>query len=240
MTAEKAPGAALAAALVAAQRAARAVGKVAKNAHHGYRYASSEAIIEEAREALSASGLAFVRVSSEVTWEEAVTVESAKGKRTQRTGSVVAHYSLIHGESGESLACSAVTPCVAESGRPEDKAVAAALTYSLGYMLRDLLLLPRVEEEQVDQRDDRDRSTRAAKPLAFPTHAAKNVNVQIPDLAAKTVASLGTAVDESEVDAIVSAAREIAADDEWGASTMAEVKRAKDAALARVRGAVAT
>jgi lysozyme len=40
--------------------------------------------------------------------------------------------------------------------RPLDKAVATAMTYNLGYFLRGLLLLPRVEEgTDVDQRDDR-------------------------------------------------------------------------------------
>src|SRR5258707_6928030 len=46
------------------------------------------------------------------------------------------------------------TPIVEDKSRPMDKAVATALTYNLGYTLRGLLLLPRVEDE-VDQRDDR-------------------------------------------------------------------------------------
>ena len=48
------------------------------------------------------------------------------------------------------------TPIIPDKGRPMDKAVATARTYALGYMLRDLLLLPRVEPSaDVDARDDR-------------------------------------------------------------------------------------
>ena len=142
-------------ALVAAQTSAAAVGKDAKNSHQGYKYASSEAIITEARVALNSAGLAVYRVASSVEWEPATVVESRNGPKTIRIGKVLCTYNLAH-VGGETLVLHSETPCVTEAGRPEDKAVATALTYSLGYFLRDLLLLPRVEEgHEVDQRDDR-------------------------------------------------------------------------------------
>jgi hypothetical protein len=45
-------------------------------------------------------------------------------------------------------------PFAEEKGRPLDKALAGALTSSLGYWLRSLLLVPR-DDEEMDKRDDR-------------------------------------------------------------------------------------
>ena len=48
-------------------------------------------------------------------------------------------------------------PIIPEKGRPWDKAHAGALTSSLAYFLRDLLLMPRVEEGTDMDSGDRDR-----------------------------------------------------------------------------------
>lgn len=125
-------------ALVQAQKIARAVGKDKSNSFHRYKYASAEAMIEEARGALAESGLAFRCIDSLVLLGEIPLLRLT--------------YSLSH-ISGESEAITSTTPIIEEKGRPLDKAVATAKTYDLGYTLRGLLLLPRVEEE-VDQRDD--------------------------------------------------------------------------------------
>ena len=45
-------------------------------------------------------------------------------------------------------------PIIEDKGRPLDKALAGALTTSLAYYLRDLLLIPKQDENQVDKRDD--------------------------------------------------------------------------------------
>ena len=65
-------------------------------------------------------------------------------------------------------------PVLPEKGRPIDKAEAGARTYALSYFLRDLLLIPRVDEgSDVDQRDDRDRSGRATAPRPAAVPAPK-------------------------------------------------------------------
>lgn len=144
-TTTNAPLALLSTALVAAQSSCAAVEKGNKSGQ-GYKYASAENMISEARVALNSSGLALLRVASHVTWNDTL----PDGKT--RIGSVFCDYLLVH-TSGESLALSSETPAIVQAGRPDDKAVATALTYSLGYFLRDLLLLPRVEEgTDVDQR----------------------------------------------------------------------------------------
>lgn len=131
------------AALVRAQQAAQAVEKDSRNDFHRYAYASAEDMIAEGRRALSSAGLALFPLVQDVLHggeasEDALTSE----------------YLLIH-ESGESVSLKTITPIIPEKGRPADKAVATAKTYDLGYTLRGLLLLPRVEKgAQSDERDD--------------------------------------------------------------------------------------
>lgn len=135
----------LGAALVIAQRYARGVEKDSKNQYHQYKYASAEAIIEEAREALSHAGIA----ASQTGWRVVESNDPAKCAK------LIVDYLVEHDASGEKRTCTTETSIVPEKGRPQDKAEATALTYSLGYFLRGLLLLPRVEEgSQVDERRD--------------------------------------------------------------------------------------
>ena len=137
----------LARALAAAQARARSVEKDATNTFHRYAYASAEAILGEAKLALEGSGIAVVPTSDTV---ERVGPEPS----TLELRRVV---TLVH-QDGESLALATVWPIVPDKGRPLDKAVASARTTSLAYLLRDLLLMPRVAEgEDMDHnaRDDR-------------------------------------------------------------------------------------
>ena len=62
-------------------------------------------------------------------------------------------FELCHPASGESQTDKADFPAQLKKGTPLDKAVAAALTTSLAYWLRDLLLIPRVDHE-MDKRND--------------------------------------------------------------------------------------
>jgi hypothetical protein len=132
----------LAAALIAAQRDLKAVHKGSENAFHRYRYASAEDMMSACRQALHAQGLA----ARSTRW-------SIESDETHRW--VVASYELIH-ESGEVEQYPMATkwPFQEEKGRPLDKALAGALTSSLGYWLRSLLLVPR-DDEEMDKRDDR-------------------------------------------------------------------------------------
>lgn len=135
----------IAAALVTAQKAAHAVEKGSKNTFHRYAYASAEDVIEASRKALAAGDLALLPLGYEVS---------------EDCGRLRARYALLHA-SGDKLELSSETPVVPEKGRPLDKAVATAKTYDLSYLLRGLLLLPRVEEgTEVDARDDRGHDPR--------------------------------------------------------------------------------
>lgn len=140
--------AALYAALSRAVAKAQAVAKDSANDYHRYKYASAEALIEEARVPLAAEGICVLPGA----W-----ALSPTGREDGYFANVIVTYRVAHKDGG-SVDCSASTPAIREKGRPEDKAVATALTYSLGYFLRSLLLLPRVDaEHDVDQRDDREQ-----------------------------------------------------------------------------------
>jgi hypothetical protein len=166
----KAIGQKLATALIAAQKTAKAVGKDAENTFHHYAYASAEAVIAEARSALSGAGLAVVTAS----WHA---MASPAGE------SLAVTYLLIH-DSGESMSFVTETAVVPEKGRPLDKAQATALTYSLSYFLRGLLLLPRVEEgTDADQRDDRGTPARTRAPAASMQEEVASARTKIANTA---------------------------------------------------------
>ena len=139
----------LASALLAAQKALPSVGKDAKNSFHHYSYVSAEAMIGACREALHGAGLTVRRAG----W---------KFDGTPEGGIVNSTFVLSHGPTGESVSDEIAWICVPEKGRPIDKAMAGALTSSLGYYLRDLLLVPREDESEMDRRDDRTYEPRKA------------------------------------------------------------------------------
>jgi len=150
MTTESKPT--LAAALARAQQRCKAAPHDARNVHHNYDYTSSEAVIGEAKNALAESGLALVPLVSDLHTAEGV---------VQR----VRRFLLLH-QGGESLELTTIWPVVeVKGGRPLDKAVATADTASLAYLLRDLLLMPRVEPAaEMSAREDRPAPARPSKP----------------------------------------------------------------------------
>lgn len=141
----------LATALLAAQRALPSVTKDAKNSFHHYSYVSAEGMIGACREVLHGAGLAVRRAG----W---------KFDGSPEGGIVTSTFILTHAASGEAASDEVTWPAIPEKGRPLDKALAGALTSSLGYYLRDLLLVPREDEAEMDRRDDRTYEPRKAAP----------------------------------------------------------------------------
>ena len=136
-------GAKMAAAMLMAQNDLRSVAKDATNAHHKYAYVSAEAMIGAARAALHRAGLVLMRTGWQVV-----------DGNDQRPSLVLCDYVLMH-TSGEIMKFESLPWYVIEqNGRPIDKALAGALTTSMSYFLRDLLLIPKLDGEEVDQRDD--------------------------------------------------------------------------------------
>lgn len=147
------------AALLVAQSALNSVGKDAKNQFHKYSYTSAEGMIGACRDALHGAGL----VARRTTWKIDPTIGEF--------GILISTMVVAHPESGVTLSDEIVWAIVPEKGRPFDKAMAGALTSSLNYWLRDLLMVPR-EDETMDSRDDREYTPRSpARPAPAPTPA---------------------------------------------------------------------
>jgi len=127
-------------ALVAAQQKMRGVAKDSTNTFHQFKYASADDVIAASRVALNGEGLAVVRSWKITVNELGVWVDS--------------DFVLVHegGTSSTFAACS--FPALEGKGRPLDRAIAISLTSSLGYFLRDLLLIPKPDDESMDRRDD--------------------------------------------------------------------------------------
>ncbi len=141
----------LAAALAKAQQ------KVRKVAHDGavdypgrggrvsYAYTTSEAIIEAAKDPLSEAELALLPLEETLNGHE---------KEGLNRFELECKFLLLH-SSGESLPLVRHWPVCPDQGRPLDKATAAASTLALSYLLRDLLLMPRVASgDDVSGRED--------------------------------------------------------------------------------------
>ena len=132
--------AAIAAAQASIQESAK---KDGRNAHQGYDYTTADEMIALCRSALLKAGLSVFRAD----WTYTPNSEEGPGCVTSRI--VIVH------PSSKSLRVHTLTwPAIPGAGRPLDKAVAAALTTSLSYWLRDLLLVPRGDGLSMDSRDD--------------------------------------------------------------------------------------
>lgn len=143
----------IAAALVKAQREARDVVKADENGYHRYRYTKADDIAAEGRRALNGAGLALCRVG----WY-------LKPPGEGMPLSVAVLYLLVHDDGSSWLCPEAVCPVIPEKGRPEDKATAAALTFSAGYVALGLLQIERVDEHSPDARNDGASQRTKSKP----------------------------------------------------------------------------
>jgi len=147
-------------ALLKAQQAIVSVSKDATNSFHKYAYVSSESMMAECRAVLHQAGLVLTSegagtlsvLEHSVVWQPFKDSEPVMADT--KTVIVKRSFRLTHPASGESKTYTLEFPAVPEKGRPIDKAVAGALTSSLSYFLRDLLQVPRGDENEMDRRQD--------------------------------------------------------------------------------------
>jgi len=124
----------LAAALCQAQGEVGGVQKGSQNTHQRFNYTSIEEMVVATRGPLRRAGLVVMPTAHRVEGEVLVT-----------------EWLLVH-TSGESMPLRYDMPIVPGKGRPMDKAASASASQALNYLLRDLLLLPRGEAEDIDGR----------------------------------------------------------------------------------------
>lgn len=167
----------LQAAILEAQRTVGAVAKESRNTFHNYKYASAEHMLVESREALINAGVQVNRGAYELR---------------ELAGNIVCRMEMIlcHPESGEREVNQIDYPVIPEKGRPLDKAVNGALTTSMAYWLRDLLLIPRLDASEIEVcgRDDRNYDPKAKVPSGKPA-SSNDLLDRIKDMGAVEVAS---------------------------------------------------
>lgn len=145
-------------AVLAAQKAVQPVAKAdtaeVKNKEgrtlYTYKFASTEDMMQAAREALLAAGLIPQRTHY-----------------TVRNGimghEVVSYFRLVHVESGQAETFEPIAMPI--TGRnAADKLLAGALTFAWSYWLRDVLCIPRQDENSPDRRKEEDHFQASAPP----------------------------------------------------------------------------
>lgn len=148
-------GAELFAALAKAQAGAETIGKDGKNSHGGYKYATAENVIRGARKAMAEHGLSVITTWSSDPVDPPPGAGQKDGPGQWVSARVRVDWALLHA-SGGVVTGSADTEAMSSRLRPPDKAVAAAVTFCHGFILRGLLNLDRAEEDEdaVDRRKD--------------------------------------------------------------------------------------
>lgn len=128
-------------ALYAAQHSLHAVAKDRRNEFSKYNYVSVDGMVSACRDALHENGLMVSRSSFSIDLA---------------TNTLVNRFVLVEPETGASRSYETPWLFFEEKGKPIDKALAGALSSSLNYFLRDLLLVVREEEGNMDRRNDKD------------------------------------------------------------------------------------
>lgn len=85
-----------------------------------------------------------------VFYRESATIEDVCGCLVLR-----GQFACVDVESDQAYRFSMDLPCPPRKGMPEDKAAMSALTSQLNYALRDLLMVSRGREDQIEAIDDR-------------------------------------------------------------------------------------
>jgi hypothetical protein len=154
----------LAAAIGKFQAETHGVVRDATNPFHKNRYATLEAVIETARPALTASGLAFLQAPS--------------GLASDITNSVELTTMLMHGASGEWVRFSTVMPLP----KADPQGVGSAITYACRYALMAMLGLPPLDDDAEatkPQQKPQERPTGVAEAAAQAVDAAQSRSKQI-------------------------------------------------------------
>lgn len=113
-----------------------------------YKYAKAEDMYLSARDTLHKHGLFVSRTDCDLLAQ----VESAGADTSTYALKMRVTYIVSHTD-GHWVECEVEYPVVSKGGMMADKALNASLTTCLSYFLRDLLMIPRCDEE-VDQRPD--------------------------------------------------------------------------------------
>lgn len=184
----------LVAALSRAVLASKRIDNDAYNDHHKFPYTSADAVLEEARRALAEQGLVVVS-----DW--------APGDQHSEDERTIHITRTLYHEGGGSVRTEQTWSVILQKGRPWDRALAGALTASLAYYLRDLLMLPRgASTDAPEARNDTDYRPPSERSVA-PKRAAKYVDPDFDEEAVlqafREVSDLATTEERAAIDACI-------------------------------------
>lgn len=132
-------------ALLKAQKSIGGVSKDKVNAHSHYKYTSTEHLVSVARRVLIENGLVVGRRN----WSFEQNAADSELLKVRST------LFISHPESGEGFDETVEFPAIIRKGTSFDKAVCASLSTALAYWLRDILLLPRIDDSySMDRRNE--------------------------------------------------------------------------------------
>ena len=120
------------------------------NKRHEYSYTTTETLVRAGRDLLTGHGLCLLS-----SWR-VTAIDLPKGDYGNQwvAGAIRITWTLAH-TSGQYVVGTCDMPAIGSRARPPDKAVSAALTHALGYLIRGLLMLERVEDKHdVDRRGE--------------------------------------------------------------------------------------
>lgn len=176
----------LAGAMLAAQRAIEGIARDStsggKDARFSFKYVSADEMTTHCRAALLANGLVYSMGSCtedrEARSSHQVWNRDANCAIDMPIWVMRCEHTLTHAASGESVRWTTTFPAVSSNGRPIDKATAGAMTVASREALRYILCVPRVDENEIEKRNDDDygsrpaASSRPAPQPSPPKHAA--------------------------------------------------------------------
>jgi hypothetical protein len=214
------------AALALAQADVESVGKDGTNTQRGYRYATTEAMIRGSRQHLASHGLAFFS-----TWSQALPEVAAGDIGKQHVAArVTIHWALGHSTGGQ-ISGTAPMDAIGSPARPPDKAVAAAVTYGLGFLLRGLLLLDRADEDEhaPDRRQEPEEDPRWARLDAQTADLAKRRGITMGEAQALVggEAGLSQRATDRDLPALMDAVARLFRESEPQESALADPTKAK-------------
>jgi hypothetical protein len=143
-------------ALLSAQKSLGGVSKDSFNTYSKYTYTSSEHLVSVARRVLIENGLVVGRRNWNFEYISTNRIESSEDAPTENEViKVISRFFISHPESGESFDEDISFPAIIRKGTAADKAICASLSTALAYWLRDILLLPRIDDSHsMDRRND--------------------------------------------------------------------------------------
>lgn len=146
------------AALLEAQKSLGGISKDKFNEFSKYKYTSSEHLVSVARRVLLTNGLVVGRRNW--SFEESAnslirtSLPSEESKDSQLLN-VRSKFFVSHPASGECFEEDVFFPAIIRKGTTPDKAICASLSTALAYWLRDILLLPRIDDPySMEKRND--------------------------------------------------------------------------------------